>query len=82
MIQKMLKDMKDRLTVEDPPEAVPPNTGADRAEPMDEEESSKGEVPAFNTSTDLSISGTTPRSKCWLWATVTRVDHSASREGE
>ena len=41
MIQKMLKEMKDRLTVEDPPEAVPPNTGADRTEPMDKEESSK-----------------------------------------
>ena len=27
--------------MEDPPEAVPPNTGADRTEPMDKEESSK-----------------------------------------
>ena len=52
MVQKMLKEMKDRLTVEDPPEAVPPNTGADRTEPMDEEESSKEGVPVFNTSAE------------------------------
>ena len=74
MIQKMLKEMEDRLTVEDPPEAVPPNTGADRTEPMGEEESSKEGVPVFNTSAEYQW-------KCRLWATVTKVDHSASQEG-
>ena len=44
--------MKDRLTVEDLPEVVPPNTGTDRTEPMDEEENSKEGVPAINISAE------------------------------
>ena len=53
MIQKTLREMKDRLTVEDLPEAVPLKTGADWTEPMDVEESSKEGVPAFNTSAEV-----------------------------
>lgn len=48
----MLKDMKDRLTGEETPEVVPPNTGNERMEPEQDDVTMEEDVPVFNTSSE------------------------------